>query len=423
MIFPPLDIAVLATGSELLSGELSDTNSAAIARCLAGRGLGLKRVLVVGDREADIAEALAELARCHQVVIVTGGLGPTADDLTARAAARAGNRRLVLNEEALQQIRQYFRMIGRQMHPGNEKQALLPQKCRVLPNRRGTAPGFHLTLAEADLYFLPGVPEEMQAMLEEAVLPELEKRSGGELPLQQRTLKVFALAEPRIQELLAQVRLPDSVELAFGLDFPLVLVKLRAGGGSAGEALDRAELVARQALGDYVVAVEGESFAGNVGRQLDAAGLTVALAESCTGGMLAQLLTDEPGASSFFERGAVTYANSAKQDWLKVPENILAERGAVSEVCAQAMARGVRAAARADIGLAITGIAGPDGGTPEKPVGTVFIAIDAADLNRVQGYHFGGDRRRIRVMSSYMALDWLRRYAISRLQAVANRAP
>jgi len=413
----PLQLAVLATGDELLSGELSDTNSAAIARELAGCGLAVQQVRIVGDREEQIAAALDQLARDHQWVIVTGGLGPTADDVTARAAARACGRRLALNDEALQLIRQHFRNLGRQMHPGNEKQALLPQKCRVLPNPRGTAPGFQLQLHAAQLVFLPGVPDEMLAMFRTAVLPLLGEQFHGGFPLRERILKVFALAEPRIEELLGQARFPAGLQLGYGVEFPLVLVKLRAGGEEAEELLDRGELLARQTLGEHVIGRDEESLEGNVGRLLTAAGLNLALAESCTGGLISKLLTDLPGASAFLERCGVTYANSAKQGWLKVSAKLLAEQGAVSEACALAMARGVRQAAGSDLGLAVTGIAGPDGGSPDKPVGTVFIALVGEDIDQARGYRFGGSRERVRLMTACMALDWLRRYAGNRLQA------
>lgn len=411
-----LTIAVLATGEELLSGELSDTNSAVIARELAAHGLALQQVRVVGDREQSIAAALDQLAREHRLVIVTGGLGPTADDVTARAAARACGRHLVLNDEALQLIRQYFKGLGRQMHPGNEKQALLPQKCQVLPNPRGTAPGFRLELHEAELFFLPGVPEEMLTMLRDSVLPSLAAHFRGGFPLQERILKVFALAEPRIEELLAPCRFPEGVSVAYGVQYPLVLVKLRAGGADAEADLDRGELLVRQALGDYLVGRDQESLEGNVGKLLTTAGLNLALAESCTGGLISKLLTDLPGASTFLERCGVTYANSAKQGWLGISAELLEQHGAVSEACALAMARGIRQAAGTDLGLAVTGIAGPDGGTPEKPVGTVFIALDSPEFSRARGYRFSGSRDRIRTMTACMALDWLRRYAGNLLQ-------
>lgn len=405
-----LNIAVLTTGDELVNGEMSDTNTARIAQLLGAWGYAVRESRAVGDDEAEIEAALHDMTARHEVIIGTGGLGPTDDDLTARVAARTFGRRLVLNEEALAQIRRFFEQKNREMHPRNEKQALLPQKSVILPNRLGTAPGFYLRHGNCDLFFLPGVPREMIAMLEEQVLPRLQKRSGGSTPLQERILKVFGLSEPKIEELFVQAPLAQGVQLAYGVDFPFVHVKLRASGSEAGEQLDRAELHARKLLEPFVFAVGKETLAANVARMLTDANLTLALAESCTGGLVSQMLTDIPGASRFLERGAVTYSNSAKRDWLQVPDEILRQDGAVSRACARAMARGIRHSAGTDLGLAVTGIAGPDGGTPEKPVGTVFLALSAADQERVQGYRFSGDREQIRRISACMALEWLRRY-------------
>jgi len=411
-----IKISVLAIGDELLSGELADTNTLHIARILGRHGYSLRESLCVGDNEMDIEEALLDLSAKRDVVLVTGGLGPTADDITARVAARTFKRRLMLNETALEQIRDHFARLGAEMHPRNEKQALLPQKATLIPNPKGTAPGFILHQGGKDLFFLPGVTEEMTAMLEQSVLPALFERTGNLAPRQERHLKVFGLSEPKVEELLSRQGLPEGVQLAFGVEYPLVIVKLRREGADAGSLLDKAELAARKALGDFLVATGDETLPQNVARLLTAGGATLSLAESCTGGLIASWLTDIPGASAFLERGAVTYANSAKQDWLKVPETVLTEQGAVSEACARAMARGIRKAAGTTLGLAVTGIAGPSGGTPEKPVGTVFIALDAADEQRVKGYRFRGDRNRIRTMTACMALEWVRRYLTSRQQ-------
>jgi nicotinamide-nucleotide amidase len=409
-----LRIAVLTIGDELLNGEMADTNTAAIARILGAHGYLLRESLTVGDVETDIVEILQDLAKKRDVVIVTGGLGPTADDLTARAAARAFGRRLILNEEALARIREHFSRHGRQMPPRNEKQALLPQKVTILPNREGTAPGFLLHHQGRDLFFLPGVPVEMTAMLEASILPRLMDRSRGGFPGQERILKVFGLAEPKIEELLTAAPLPSGVRLAFGVEFPLVHVKLRAAGEGAESLLDRAELEARKTLENFVVAVGGQTLAENVVRMFIAAEKTLSLAESCTGGLIAKLLTDIPGASSFLERGAVTYANSAKVDWLGVSESLLQKEGAVSEACALAMARGIRLAAGTDLALAVTGIAGPTGGTPDKPVGTVYLALATAKAEKVKGYRFAGTRESIRLMAAHMALEWLRRHLAAR---------
>ncbi len=403
-------IAVLTIGDELLNGEMADTNTAAIAATLEPLGFRVGEALTVGDTEGDICEALHYLANRRDVVIVTGGLGPTDDDLTAQAAARAFGLQVTADQGALEQISRHFSRLGLPMHPANAKQAGIPAGATVLPNTRGTAPGFCLRQGQTDLFFLPGVPEEMTAMLQEAVLPALQRRCGTRTVHQERILTVFGLSEPKTETLLKKQPFPAGVSLAFGVDFPLVHVKLRAAGEGASERLDRAEKLTRRALGEFVATTAKEPLADCVGRLLIENGKTLSLAESCTGGLIAQLLTDRPGASAFLERGAVTYANSAKHAWLGVEESILESHGAVSAECARAMATGVRKAADTDLALAVTGIAGPEGGTFEKPVGTVFIAMASRDQEWVKGYRFAGDRRKIRLLTATMALDWLRRH-------------
>jgi nicotinamide-nucleotide amidase len=271
---------------------------------------------------------------------------------------------------------------------------------------------------QRNLFFMPGVPHEMLAMLEQAVLPILRRTVPGGLPAVQRQYRLFGLSEPKVEQLIPYRELPDGVEVAFGIDYPCVLLKLRSSGDAAEQRLDETELLLRQVMGEYIVGREGETLAGQVGRQLTDHGLTLALAESCTGGLIASLLTSWPGASAFLERAAVTYADSAKLDWLKIAPEILHRYGAVSEPCALAMARGVRQAADTDLALAVTGIAGPDGGSRDKPVGTVFLALAAEDTEQVRRYQFSGDRNQVQVMSAHMALEWLRRYLIGRQESV-----
>jgi nicotinamide-nucleotide amidase len=370
----------------------------------------------VRDREEEIAAALNRLANACQAVIVTGGLGPTADDRTARAAAKALGVPLSLDPVALGQIRERFQQWGRSMHARDEKQALLPARATILPNPRGVAPGFCLHHAKgSDLFFLPGVPDEMRAMLADSVVPRLLTRATALPTTAMQRLTIFGLTEPAVEQRLERAALPQGVEIAYTVDFPLVKVRLSAQGENAQLLVDRAEVAARRTLEEHLVALGDETLAGATARLLTGAGLTVALAESCTGGLVATLLTDLPGSSGFFERGAVTYANAAKIGWLKVPAPLLARSGAVSADCARAMARGIRRAAGTDLGLAITGIAGPDGGTPEKPVGTVFLALAGTDGERVEEFFFHGDRRQVRLHSACTALDWLRRQAIGHL--------
>ncbi len=287
----------------------------------------------------------------------------------------------------------------------NRKQALLPESCRVLPNNCGTAPGFSLELQQARLFFLPGVPVEMTAMLAQQVLPELLKLTGPRPARQECHVQVFGLSEPAVEERLQAIALPPQVEVGYGVHFPQVIVKLRS---CEPRALQQARQMVTTALAEVLVNSDDRPPEQVTAELLIQSGLTLALAESCTGGMIAMRLTDVAGASAFLERGAVSYANSAKRDWLKVPQKTLDELGAVSEECARAMAEGVRAAATADLGLAVTGIAGPGGGTPEKPVGTVFLALADATHTRVERLQLGGSRQRIRELTTATALAWLR---------------
>ncbi|RLB60541.1 MAG: damage-inducible protein CinA [Deltaproteobacteria bacterium] len=415
-----MKIAILTIGDELLNGDLADTNTAAIARILMDNSLPVREAATISDRVEDIVATLQRLARTHDAVIATGGLGPTEDDRTARAAARAFEHPLSLNDKALLQIRARFRAWNREMHPRNEKQALLPGRSNVIANKNGTAPGFHLQSNQCDLFFLPGVPQEMLAMLEEYVLPSLLDRFPN-LPLQcQRVMTVFGLAEPDVETRINRNGLPEGVELAFNVELPIVQVKLRARGENAQKQVDRAELAVRKTLGDYVLGIGDDTLASSTARMLSTAGMTLSLAESCTGGLISKLLTDQAGSSAFLERSIVSYANSAKVNSLNVAQEILDRYGAVSAECAKAMVKGVHAAARTDISLAVTGVAGPDGGTDDKPVGTVYLAMISPGGERVERFNFSGNRDQVRLRTACTALDWLRRQAISRLTGTSR---
>ena len=318
-----MKIAILTIGDELLNGDLADTNTASIARILMDNSLPVREAATISDRVEDIVATLQRLSNTHDAVIATGGLGPTEDDRTARAAASAFERPLSLNDKALLQIRTRFRAWNREMHPRNEKQALLPGRSNVIANKNGTAPGFHLQSSQCELFFLPGVPQEMLAMLEGYVLPSLLDRFPN-LPLQcQRVVTVFGLAEPDVETRINRNGLPEGVELAFNVELPIVQVKLRARGESAQKLVDRAELDVRKTLGDYVLGIDDDTLAGSTARMLSIAGMTLSLAESCTGGLISKLLTDQAGSSAFLERSIVSYANSAKVNSLNVAQETL----------------------------------------------------------------------------------------------------
>lgn len=409
-----MKIATLSIGDELIYGEIVDSNAARIAERLYALGLQLQRHLTVGDVEPDIVEAILSLADKSEAVIVTGGLGPTVDDITARAAAKATGRRLVLNEEALAHVKGVAAKLGGYVHPFNEKQALLPAKSTLIPNPVGTACGFHLTHNGRFLFFLPGVPGEMMRMLEESVVPFLLQRHKQRRHARTKVLKVFGPSEAEVDALLKDVAAPDAgLTVAFCVDFPEIQVKLRAEGESEATVsalLDRGASLTRKLLKGQVFAEDGETIDSVVAGLFRAAGVTLSLAESCSGGLVAKRITDLPGSSAYFLEGIVTYADAAKTRLLRVPAELLAEKGAVSAEVAMAMARGSRRGSGSDVALAVTGIAGPAGGTPEKPVGTVFIALANRAGCQVKGYQFHGDRGEIREITSFMAMEWLRRH-------------
>ena len=412
-----MKVATLSIGDELLLGEVVDTNSAHIAERLYMHGIKVHRHLTVGDLEQDIAEAILSLAGISDAVIATGGLGPTIDDITARAAAKATGRRLVLNEEALAHVRKVAGKLGRGVHPLNEKQALLPATSLLIPNPVGTACGFYLVHNGCPIFFMPGVPGEMARMLDGAVIPLIgEKRYSNKI-LKTRVLKIFGLSEAEVDDMLKSLITADSgVTVAFSVDFPEVHVKLRAEGDSelfADEALAKASEQALKRLQGHVFGEDRETLDAVVAELFRRKGATLSLAESCTGGMVAKLITDVPGSSAYFIEGAITYADAAKVRALGLSPRLLEEHGAVSSATAMAMARGMRNLSGSDIALAITGIAGPAGGSGEKPVGTVFLALATRAGCQVKEYRFSGSRDEVRTITAFTAMDWLRRHLMS----------
>ncbi|MCD6526650.1 MAG: CinA family nicotinamide mononucleotide deamidase-related protein [Desulfuromonas sp.] len=403
-----MKIAVITIGDELLNGDVVDTNTADIARALRSEGYVVDQAITLTDNPQQIAATLQHLNQQNILALVCGGLGPTRDDVTARAAAQGFHLSLTLSDLALKQIEAYFQRAGKPFPPGNEKQALIPHKAMVMENRCGTAPGFIITHNNCPAFFMPGVPHEMREMFQQHVIPWLRHNLKPSLYCAERILKVFGLPESDIERQLPADILPPEVQLSFRLEYPLVLVKINSSGNDE-SALDQAEQLVRQRLGRFIVAQGDETLPDVVTRDLIGAEKTLSLAESCTGGLIAKLLTDQPGSSAFLERGIVSYANSAKHDCLGVSNQLLLKKGAVSAECARAMANGIRQRAKTDLALAVTGIAGPGGGSADKPCGTVFIALATHNATDVHEYHFSGDRQQVRIKTAYTAIDWLRR--------------
>lgn len=412
-----MKISTLSIGDELICGQITDTNAGTIAAQLLSQGLRVQRHLAVGDNEPDIMDALNELGRISDMVIVTGGLGPTFDDLTSRAAARATGRRLVINEDARAHVRSISgKLDSLIVCPLSDKQAMMPSKSSLIPNPNGTACGFQLMHNGSFMFFMPGVPSEMIVMLRESVIPFMLERVTRKRVIRTVSLNVFGPSEPEVDELLQGIARPEQ-GLAMGIcvTFPWICVTLRAEADSAEAAVEllaSAGSQVQERLKEYVFSANGAGMDDTVAELFRDHHQTLALAESCTGGLIAKRITDIPGSSAYFLEGIVTYGNAAKMRLLGVPADLLDTKGAVSSECASAMAKGVRAAAGSDLGLAVTGIAGPDGGSQEKPVGTVFISLAAPDGCWTKRFQFQGSRDEIRTITSWTALDWLRRYLL-----------
>jgi nicotinamide-nucleotide amidase len=403
---------ILAIGSELLTPSRTETNALVITRSLQESGITvIARTTVADDPSVLEASFRTALGRA-EIVIATGGLGPTADDLTREAAAAALSLPLRRDEGLLEALKARFASFNRVMAAVNAKQADLIEGARVLPNPRGTAPGQAVEAGGRILILLPGPPREMEPMFETEVLPVLRARAGGRA-LRTRVVRIASMGESDVEQLVAPVYTtfanPTTTILGGAGEVEL---RFTAEGSSPEEAEARIEPLAaavRKRLGHRIYSEDGRSLPEVVADLLRSRGLTLALAESCTGGLLAARLTELPGASAFLLSSFVTYSNEAKVTLLGVPPALLAEKGAVSDEVARAMASGVHRVSGASVGVGITGIAGPDGGTPDKPVGLVFLALSGAAGDWSRRAQFPGDRERVRLQATQAALDMVRR--------------
>jgi len=403
---------ILSTGDEVLTGMIVDTNAAFLADQMGGLGFEVARHITVGDDRAMLGLAFHKLAETADVVLCTGGLGPTVDDLTTEVAAEVLGAKLVLHEPSLAHVESLWSVRGRAMPENNRRQAMIPEVAEVLPNPIGTAPGFTARIGRAQFFFMPGVPREMKRMFADEVVPRLDRLRGDPAVFEVRVHRTFGLTESAADQMLAGLegRFPE-VKLGFRAHFPEIQVKLTVKGADVAAArarLEAASAEVKQRLGAHVFS-DGASMEEVVGEALRRDEATMATVESCTGGMVAQMITSVAGSSDYFDRGFVTYSNQAKMDLVGVSEAILREHGAVSEPCARAMAEGGRAHARTTYAVAITGIAGPGGGTPDKPVGLVYVALAAPDATVVRRLRWPGTREQIRQISAMVALDMLRR--------------
>lgn len=406
---------ILATGDEIRSGALVDSNSAFIAERLEENGIEVVRHTCVGDDLSALVDTLREIGGRVDIAVVTGGLGPTVDDRSAEAAALAAGKTLAFNAEAFANVERFFKAFKRPMTASNRKQAMLPEGSRMLFNAVGTAPGFALNIARCRFFFLPGVPYEMKRMLAEHVIPEILAGQGDAVMHSKvTTITTFGLPESKAGETVAGIEDAfPGIQLGLRANFPHIQIKLYSRDDDLIRLEQRLSSACRWAverLGKHVISDQGGTMQAVVGALLLEQSATLALAESCTGGLAASWLTDVAGSSAYFLLSAVTYANQAKLDILGVSRKTLETYGAVHEETAREMAEGARRVAGSTFGLSTSGIAGPDGGTADKPVGTVCIGFAGPDRSFGRRFFFPfGKRLMNKKMFAMAALDVLRK--------------
>lgn len=408
---------ILTIGNEIINAVISDTNREAITRELRSVGIRVVGMSSVGDDTKLIGDALASAMERAPITVVSGGLGPTEDDKTAAAVAEFLGEPLRSDPEQLTRIQERFRQWGRTMSPSNAKQALFPASARPIPNDYGTAPGFMIERDGRIALFFPGVPRELIPMLRERGIPAILEYFGpSQRVFRTRTLIVYGLSESKLGEKLADTaRDEEDYHLAFLPRFPVIRLRIDVSGPTAEDAerkLEERATMLKQIIGENIVSDDARPMEEVVLHLLENARFTLGLAESITGGMIGEMVTRVPGSSRIFLGSVVSYSNDMKVRLLGVSEHTLRTHGAVSHQCAQEMAVGARRATQADIGVSVTGIAGPDGGTPEKPVGTFYVGLAAPDLMTTRGFLLPGQREWVRTLAAMQALDMVRRHLL-----------
>ena len=400
---------ILSTGDELTSGKVIDTNSAFIANGLFSVGVKVAAVLTVADDPERLLWALRQARELGDLIIGTGGLGPTAADLTKEMVANFLDRNLIVNEQAATDLRRKFAARGIPWTANNLKQARFPEGAAIIANRVGTTPGFHAILGNGkNLFWLSAVPQEMMAMFNETLLPWIVAQQDRAAQILACTFKIYGLTEAKLDDLIKPIDLGNHAKLSFRAHYPDLTLGLTVSGEAVQkqfiELCDRIRAV----LSPYVYAEGNLTMEEVVGRLLFEKQQTLALAESCTGGLISHRITRIAGSSAYYYGGAVTYSNEAKIKFLGVTAATLKRDGAVSQQTALEMSQGIRARTGASIGLSVTGIAGPSGGSEEKPIGTIWTSIAQADRHEARSFHFRGDREQIILGASQAALNWLR---------------
>ncbi|MFK7733333.1 MAG: CinA family nicotinamide mononucleotide deamidase-related protein [Pseudomonadales bacterium] len=402
---------LLLTGNEIMSGDTVDSNSSMIAQRLLREGYWIDRKVTVGDDMQELIDEIQSISESSDVLIINGGLGPTTDDLTAEALAQASGIELAEHPDAKHHVLTWCEKRGFKSNAANLKQAILPAGVSILQNSVGSAVGFAMTLNDCLIMCTPGVPSELRVMLDEAIVPMLATHYPvGDAP-QILRYQTFGLGESGAQQMLndAYPDWPDNIEIGFRAGAPMLEMKLRVEPSCSDEQRDHWEAKFLDVVGAYVVGRDETRLPQAIVQCLAERGEQIALAESCTGGLIASMITSVPGSSAVFEAGIVSYSNTIKQSQLGVSEKTLEQFGAVSEQCVREMAAGVLSLSNADYGVAVSGIAGPDGGTEEKPVGTVWIAWGKKDKLKAREFNYPVNRSMFQTIVSALALDLVRR--------------
>ncbi len=413
-----LSAEIIAVGSELLTPTKIDTNSLWLTEKLNEIGIEVKLKTVVGDDESRLEETIKDALRRSDVVISTGGLGPTEDDVTRQVSARAVDKELIFREDVLAEISERFRQIKREMPEINKRQAFVIDGAEVLSNPNGSAPGMLFETGGKFFVVLPGPPRELKPMFENYILPKLREKAG-EIFVRRKILRVAGMGESAVDEAIAPIYLQyENPQTTILFNRSEIEIHLAAQAETESEADKLLEEVAEKIAGKLGIAVfttSDETMEQVIGNLLTEENKTLSIAESCTGGLIGERITEVAGASRYFIEGVIAYANEAKIRTLNVPKELIEAHGAVSGEVAEAMAKGVRERTNTDFGISVTGVAGPDGGTAEKPVGLVFIGFSNANETKSIKMNLPGDRYLIRWRASQAALDFLRRKMLKNL--------
>ncbi|NQY35205.1 MAG: CinA family nicotinamide mononucleotide deamidase-related protein [Alteromonadaceae bacterium] len=406
------------TGNELLSGDIVDSNSAMIAQALKALGIEIKRKVTISDDIELLTQEIENISQQTDILIINGGLGPTVDDMTAQAIALTSGKPLAEHPQALKHVKAWCKKRNSALNSASLKQTLLPDGCSIIANSRGSAVGIMLTHNNCEIYCTPGVPKELKVMINEEIIPLLAQKIPPKMKLEVTRLQVYGIGESSLQTLIDNhfPDWPDELELGFRATLPLLEVKLTSRSSTAKALKTRWLEKLKSLLGDHIIneiSSRPISLAEQVLILLRQKNQQITTAESCTGGLIASLLTEISGSSQSFEAGFVTYSNRIKSKLLAVEPDVIEQHGAVSEATVLAMAQGALAKAHADVVIAVSGIAGPAGGTPDKPVGTVWIAWGNSEKIYSHCFHLNGERIYIQQHAAAIGLDLIRRLLIN----------